>query len=104
MMRSVIPLLGLFVLLGCEGPEAPDTSTAPATQGTADEGAASTGAMFGPAPVSALEPTVQVMSTPAQGETLVDAQGEGQLLRGVFNPEALRAFQATRSQTWRGAK
>jgi len=105
-MRSVIPILGLFVLLGCGGAETPDTPAAPATLGTADEGAASTGAMFGPAPASTLEATALVTSTPAQGETLGDAQGqgEGQILRGVFNPEALRAFQAERSKNWGGVK
>jgi hypothetical protein len=103
-MKSIIPILGLFVLLGCEGPETPDTSTVPATSGTADEGTASTGAMFGPAPASTLEPTAQVMSSPPQGETLAVVQGEGQFLRGVFNPDALRAFQADRGRTWGGAK
>jgi hypothetical protein len=104
-MKSAIPLLSLFVLLGCGGVETPDTAPAPAITRTADEGAASTGAMFGPTRASALEPAAQVMSSlPQQGETLADAGGEGQVLRGVFNPEALRAFQAERSKAWGGAK
>ncbi len=103
-MRSLIPLLGLFGLLGCEGAQTPDPATVPATVATMDEGASPTGALFGPAPAPTLAGTADVTSAPAESKTLVDVQHEGQVLRGVFNLEAFRAFQAERSRTWGGAR